>query len=424
MPAKHRLPMCSLLLACTLVGCKEPTAEPPVRPVRAVKVGDVTGISGRSFPGRASATEEVNLSFRVSGPLVELSVKVGDEVTKDQVMARIDPRDFDVALENSRGVLGRAQAELEAMQAGARPEELEQLKADVQRTLAEYERARNELERASILLKDEIITQAEFDRNRQVAVKAQAELRSAEEALRIGEIGAREEDKRAKQAEIRSLKSAVDAAEDQLNYTRLKAPFDGVVAVTYVENFETIQAKQQILRLLDTSQIEITIDIPESLISSAKYVKDLTCVFDAFPETKIKGVQIKEIGTEASDITRTFPVTLIMDQPDPATGIKILPGMAGRASGRAELPDQVEEVGFEVPESAIFAGEGGRQYVWAIDESSMTVHQQPVTPGTLTSLGMRVKGVNAGQLIVTAGVDYLDEGQKIRLLGEPEVRSQ
>ena len=216
----------------------------------------------------------------------------------------------------------------------------------------------------------------------------------------------------------------MDAAADQVNYTRLKAPFDGVVAVTYVENFETVQAKQQIVRLLDTSQIEMTIDIPESLISGANYVKDLNCVFDAFPQTEIEGVRIKEIGTEASDTTRTFPVTLIMEQPDPSTGIKILPGMAGRATGRAELPEQVAEVGFEVPESAVFSGDGGQQFVWVIDESSKTVRRQPVTPSTLTSLGMRVKGVDAGQLIVTAGVDYLDEGQKIRLLDEPEATSQ
>ena len=69
MSAKHRLPVCGLLMACTLVGCREPAADPTVRPVRAVKVGDVTGITGRSFPGQASATEEVNLSFRISGPL-------------------------------------------------------------------------------------------------------------------------------------------------------------------------------------------------------------------------------------------------------------------------------------------------------------------------------------------------------------------
>ena len=138
-----------------------------------------------------------------------------------------------------------------------------------------------------------------------------------------------------------------------------------------------------------------------------------------FPETKIEGVAIKEIGTEASQTTRTYPVTLVMDQPDPSTGVKILPGMAGRASGTAELPDQAAEQGFEIPESAVFSGDDGKQYVWVIDEGGTTVRKQLVKPGTLTSIGIRVTGLDAGQWIATAGVDYLQEGQEIKILQEP-----
>jgi RND family efflux transporter MFP subunit len=261
-----------------------------------------------------------------------------------------------------------------------------------------------------------VITQTEFDRKHQVALKAQADLRTAEEDLRIGEVGAREEDIRAKQSDIRSLTAAVARAEDRLGYTYLKAPYDGVVAATYVENFETVQAQQQILRLLDTSQIEMVIDIPEGLISATQYVQNITCVFDAFPDTKIEGVEVKEIGTEASDTTRTYPVTLIMAQPDPSTGVKILPGMAGRVSGKAELPDKAEQEGFAVPEAAVFSGEDAQQCVWVIDESTNTVRRQPIKQVRLTSLGMRIQGVQPGQWVATAGVHNLQEGQQVKIL--------
>ncbi len=415
MQAKKRLLAFLVLLAWTAGGCRESTIETPVRPVRAIKIGDVAEINGRSFPGRAQATEEVNLSFRVAGPLKEFPVKIGDQVSEGQLLARIDPRDFEVALENAQGDLARAEANLDAMKTGARPEELEQLKAAVEKCKAEYARAYAAYERNVELLEKDAVTQAEFDRIRQTAVLAQSELRTAEEELRIGEIGAREEDIRAKEAEIRSLKAAVTAAEDQLDYTQLKAPFDGVVAATFVENFETVQEKQQILRLLDISSIEITIEIPEGLISSVAYVKGITCVFDAFPDTRIEGVEVKEVGAEASAITRTYPVTMIMDQPDASTGVRILPGMAGRVSGKAELPDQVEEEGFDVPETAVFSGDGGQRFVWVIDESSMKVRPQTVTPGELSTSGMRVTGIEPGQLIATAGVHYLQEGQQVRI---------
>ena len=415
MQAKTQLLVYLLLVTCAASGCREPSIETAVRPVRAIRVGDVEEINGRSFPGQAQATESANLSFRVAGPLKEFPVKVGDQVTRGQLLARIDARDFEVALENAQGELARAEANLDAMKTGARPEELEQLKAAVQKCEAEYNRAYADYQRDAALLKKDAVTQAEYDRTRQMALRAQAELRTAEEALRIGEVGAREEDIRAKEAEIRSLEAAVTAAQDQLDYTELKAPFDGVVAATFVENFETVQAKQQILRLLDISSIEITIEIPESLISNVEYVRDLTCVFDAFTDTKIEGVEVKEVGTEASAVTRTFPVTLIMDQPDQSTGVRILPGMAGRVSGRAKLPDQVEQQGLDVPETAVFSGDGGRQFVWVIDENSMTVRPQAITPGELTTTGMRVTGVKPGQLIATAGVHYLQEGQEVRI---------
>jgi multidrug efflux system membrane fusion protein len=99
------------LLIVLLSGCSKPPPAPEVvRPVRAVKAGDVTSLDGRWFPGTAQATQEVNLSFRVSGPLVEFSVIVGDVVTQGQVLARIDPRDFQVELRNAQAQLEEAKA--------------------------------------------------------------------------------------------------------------------------------------------------------------------------------------------------------------------------------------------------------------------------------------------------------------------------
>ena len=119
-----------------------------------------------------------------------------------------------------------------------------------------------------------------------------------------------------------------------------------------------------------------------------------------------------------------YPITLIMNQPDPSTGVRILPGMAGRASGKAELPEQADEEGFDIPESAVFSGEDGQRCVWVIDESSKKVRPQPVTVVSLTAIGMRVQGLGAGQWIATAGVDYLKDGQEVRILAESGVEAK
>ncbi|MHC4776818.1 MAG: efflux RND transporter periplasmic adaptor subunit, partial [Planctomycetota bacterium] len=101
----------AFLLTVLLCGCSKPPPAPDViRPVRAVKAGDVASLEGRWFPGKAQATQEVNLAFRVSGPLVEFPVIVGDIVTAGQILARIDTRDFQVELRNAQAQLEEAKA--------------------------------------------------------------------------------------------------------------------------------------------------------------------------------------------------------------------------------------------------------------------------------------------------------------------------
>jgi len=415
MRIKLRSIVLGLLLAGTLPGCREPVPPKPIRPVRVMIVGDTATFGKGTIPGRAKATQEVNLSFRVSGPLIELAIDVGTVVKQDDVIARIDPKDFQVALESAQAALEKSQANLDAMREGARPEEMEQLKAAVSRAQAEYGRALAEYQRAAQLVKDKVVSASEFDRKRQVALKAQADLRTAQEDLRIGEVGARKEDIQAQEAEIRDLQAAVEGATDQLRYTELKAPFSGVVSSKYVDNFETVHANQQIVRLLDISKIEMVVHLPERAMPNLKYVRDIKCRFDQFRNIEIPA-EIKEIGHEASKTTRTYPVTLIMDQPD-AQNVTILPGMAGEAWGRANLPDDAARRGVEVLTGAVFTPETEKQnHVWIVDPQTRTVRRQAVTVGELTETGIHVQtGLKPGDMIVTAGVYSLHEGQQVRL---------
>jgi multidrug efflux pump subunit AcrA (membrane-fusion protein) len=156
------------------------------------------------------------------------------------------------------------------------------------------------------------------------------------------------------------------------------------------------------------------IEIPEQLISLVPLVQNLRCRFDPFPDLEIPAA-VKEIGTEASETTRTYPVTLIMDQPE---DVRILPGMTGEATGRAVLPDQPDVSAFEIPTTALFTTDGDATFVWLIDEASMVVTRREVSIDRTTPHGILVSGVDAGELIATAGVHYLREGQKVRIMDE------
>ena len=348
------------------VGCQKEVEQVYVpRPVRAMKVGDVAGISQRWLPGRASASQEVNLSFRVEGPLTEFPVQVGDEVKKGQLLARIDPRDFEVNLRNAEGQLGKAEAAIQFAE-------------------AEYGRVVRIREQDPAAISESMV-----DRKRQEMDKAQADLIA--------------------------LEADIDAARDQLDYTYMRAPFSGTIVATYVENYEEVQAKQIILRLLDPTHVEMTVDVPENIISYIPYVQNIRVRFDAFPGLVIPA-EVKEIGTEASTTTRTYPVTFIMEQPEGAT---ILAGMTGELTGNVVLPEEQQEPLMEVPTTAVFSDETGLSYVWVIDLTAKTVHKREVQLGKLTDYGITIlQGLEAGEWIATAGVHYLEEGQEVRILGE------
>ncbi len=358
------------LLVCLLMlfifpGCQEEIPKKElVRPVWAMKVGDAASMVGRWFPGRAKATREVDLSFRVTGPLITRPIDVGNEVKKDQVLARIDPRDFETNLRNVQGQLSRVQAALK--------------------------RANADFDRVSRIRKQDpgAVSEVMVDRAREAVDQSKAE--------------------------IRSLTAAVEAARDQLNYTYLKAPFDGTVVAIYVENFEHVQAKQPITRIIDHSKIEMIVNVPESLIIYADDVTKVRIRFDNFTNREFPG-QIKEIGREASQKTRTYPVTVIMDQPE---DIKILPGMAGQASGEVQQPEESQQQGIEVPIGAVFTPDTEKQnYVWVIDDQAKTVTRRAVATGELTEVGIIImEGLKPGEWIALAGVHSLREGQQVRIL--------
>ena len=326
-------------------GCKpSPDTVELVRPVRTMRVADADQLSRRTFPGRAEATQAVDLAFEVHGQLVERPVNVGDKVTVGQLLARLDARDYNNDLEASRARLKQAEAYLS--------------------------RISKAVESGAVAKQDLTDAQSQHD----------------------------------------MAAANVSIKEKAVGDTELSAPFDGIVAATYVENFQNVERKQIVLRLLDTSMMELKIDIPEQLIMLAPHLKNVTVTFEASPETAVPA-KVKEIGTEASATTRTYPVTLIMEQPGDFT---ILAGMTGVVRGKPEPPGENAATGFEILGAAVFE-DGGKSFVWVVDEASSTVGRREVSPNAVTSFGVRVEGLEPGLTIVTAGAHHLREGQKVAL---------
>jgi len=323
--------------------------EPAVRAVKVVTVGGDSAQS-RSFPGRVEASDQVDLSFRVGGPLIEFPVLEGDFVKKGQLAARIDPRDYRIRLDAAR--------------------------AEVERTDADFRRY-------SALYEKDAVSKAQLD-----------------QALAARDVArAQEED-----------------AEANLGDTFLRAPFSGRIAETFVENFQDVTAKEPILSLVNVTQVEIVIDVPENLVARFKAVQRdsrFAARFDAAPGREFE-TRVSEVATQADPRTQSFRVTFALPQPE---GVNVLPGMTANVM---RYPPPGEAVEIVVPAVAIFADEAGSPHTWVVDRTTGKIERRPVRTGDLAENDSIVvlEGLAPGEDVAVSGVSRLRDGMTVRSIEE------
>ena len=360
---KQLLALAVLLTLLSACQPAQPEAEKIVRPIKALTIGDADILAGKDFPGVAKATQEVDLSFRIAGVLAKMPIKVGQKVRLGDELAHLDPRDFEVELANARASIASAKAQLA-------------------NATVEYQR----------------VVKVQKN-NPDVVSKSTVDLRLAnfEQA----------------KATYASSQALMDAAKDRLSYATLKAPFDGIIVRRYIENFQDVIPNKAVFRLVNISKIEMDIHIPENLISNLPYVRNIRVIFESFPEITIPA-EIKEVSNEASLSTRTYQVRLIMPPPN---GIKVLPGMTGRAYGDV-IKDNIKASNIIIPVSAVFSSSDAKStYVWKYNAKLQTVNKHKIGKGVLVDQGLVItKGLHYGDIIAIAGIHILTEGQAVTLL--------
>ena len=394
----------------------EPLPEvPDVRPAKTLVVEPAAKTIARSYAGAVRASERVDLSFRVSGPLVRLPVQRGEIVEAGALLAEIDPRDFETRVARIRSTLQQESAKLSAMRSGERTEVIRMLESQLAAAKADFENARIEAQRYEKLLQDGVVSQSEYDQKvlRRDVTKEKRD--AAEQDLKQGREGARPEDIQAQEATIEGLKAQEKAAVDALADTRLVAPFGGRVALQFVENFQDVKAGEKIVSLQNVERVEVVASLPESIIAltTEDAVERLTVTFESMPGREFD-VEFKEIETEADARTQTFAVVVEMDAPE---DVRLLAGMP--AELRVYLAPQASELGqaISVPSTAIFSNGAGQSRVWRLDPNTLTVQSAAVTLGLASGNSILVtEGLSEGDEIVTAGVHFLREGMKVRRL--------
>ena len=357
------------LIALAAAGCsekKDGEAGAAPRLVSAFQVGLTEQLGQRQFQGLAKAEREAVLSFRVPGQIFTLPVKVGQNIEAGAVVATLDPSTY--------------QAEVTRLSA-----DLDNARADLKLKTDQYERVMP------------LVKSGTYPKSR------------GDDAL---------SEKQGSEARVASVQSALDRARIDLDLTVLKSPFPGRVVAVYPQTFEEVRAQQQIVRVVDVSTLEAVIDVPETLISLVPYVETLEARFDAFPDVTLTG-KVVEIGSEASAVTRTFPVTIGLQQSGDAL---VLPGMAGNFRVKSINMAGATQA-MVVPPAAIRPLEPGKEAmaVWVVDPATGKVALRPVTVGRIVQGGIEIKdGLKPGEWVVSAGANSLADGEIVRLPKTPE----
>jgi RND family efflux transporter MFP subunit len=339
------------------------------RPVKILTVSQSAKELRQTYPGTVRASQRVDLAFQVPGTLLELPVTEGQEVKAGDLLARLDPKDFKTNLRNAQGQLGKAEANRDLAQ-------------------AEYARVLRIREQDPGAVSGSMVDQKREGVNRA-------------------------------EAEIASLQAAVDAAQDQLSYTYLKAPFAGFVATRHVDNYQEVQAKEAIVSLDDISHVEILVDVPETAVFRSRPRGSHLQIFAEFAAAPGKRfpLTLKEFATRADPVTQTYRVTLQMTRPE---DMMILPGMTAIVVGVSAREE--ERAGFIIPAIAVFADEAGESHVWVVDSDTMTVSKRKVTTGEITGTEsvQILDGLDPGERIAVSAITQLQEGIKVRDLATVE----
>lgn len=336
----------ALLSACE--GNKQTASPYPPRPVKVTQV-EALGTINKLYTGIVQAEEFSILAFKVSGSLIALNVNEGQKINKGEVIARIDPFDYELQYATAQGA---------------------------------YNTTKSIYERNKRL----------FDQN---AVAAQS--------LEIAE------------ADYVKASSALNIAQRTLDYTRLTAPFSGIIEKKYAENFQKILVGESIVKLVNTNALEIYFILPETSIGLIEVPKTIFVEFDT-QRGKLFAAGIKEYiyASDGSGI----PITLKITDAEFDTYRKdVLPGFSCKVYFKLE--NTVSD-NFILPASALFQ-EQEKEYVWTINPQTLVANRQEVKTIKFDNYALVKEGLNSEDLIVTAGVPSIKDGQRVRILNQQTI---
>lgn len=345
----------SLLLA----GCSEPPVPPAaVRPVFVTTVSPASSAQARSFTSTVRARVESDLAFRTGGKVVERIVEIGDAVKAGQVLARLDPADYRLAV---------------------------QAAADqVQAATVDAQQAASDEARFGRLLADGSVGAADHERQKARADAAAARLDQARRQLEL--------------------------ARNREGYAALVAPYAGVVTAIRFERGQVVPEGQPVLSLARDDDREVVVDLPEDWVGRSRQLQATAAPWTD-PQARMP-VALRELSPQASTPGRTYRARFAATQ-EARAQLSALP-----LGSTVQLTLSAPQAGLAtvaLPVSALLKGSGPAG-VWTLNAQGSGLVFTPVKVLAIDDTTVQVSGLAQGSRVVTVGAQKLDAGTVVRAI--------
>lgn len=340
-----------LVLSMVLAGCSKQQAAEPAPFVKTQTVK--LGSSGNAqYSGEVKGRYETQLAFQVGGKIIRRTVDVGSKVGAGDVLLEIDARDIRQSVTMSSAQVASAQSQLRL--------------------------AETNLTRYRTLYEQGAVSQAQLD-------QFQNAYDVAKEAVN--------------QAAAQNAQGT-----NQMGYTTLAADAPGVIVAINAEAGQVVSAGQPVITLVKDGEREVEISVPENRVQEMGPGNPVAVNFWALQGVVVQG-QVREVSPVPDKVSRTYKVRISLISPPPEVNL----GMTASVAVGGTAPQQ----GVEVPLAALYQT-GNQPNVWVVAGDQVTL--RPVRIGGFSESGVLVlEGLKDGDVIVTAGVQKLTEGQKVRI---------
>ena len=407
------------LLALGYVFLFSSTRTISVAQVRVDSGAASSGESVLSASGYVVAHHKIAVGAKVMGRVAWIGVEKGDTVQEGQVLVRLEDSEFRAQVNQAKANLAAAQARLDRLRTGSRPEEKLKDKAAVLQAEANLKNAEAEYQRTEALFRAGVSSKAEFDRALAQRDSALAMVQAARQSSAMTDIGPRKEEIRAAEAEVQQMRAALDYANTQLAATEIKAPVSGTVLERIVERGEMVSpsafggsgARTSVVDLADLTDLQVELDISQTDFGRLKSSQRAEIIPEAYPNLKFTGF-IAEIAPEANRAKSTVQVKVKVENPNE----QLRPEMNARVNFLADQAPATENrsVGRVLVPKVAVVKKDNSSFVFVVKGNR--VEQRTIRTGEESGDAYVVlDGLSGNESVDVAEVDNLHDGDRVKV---------